>query len=221
MQTNEKNIICIPFAFKENTNTGVNVKGDVFTVYLKNACVALCSAKHYNPGCEVSFVTNISIDNLPGEYVDILKKNDVTITEVPFDEFTFSGNYLWSLAFYKLCILKHMSKMNYQNICYLDTDVYIQSSFDPIWKECDENILLYDINHGLQVDDYRIICSEFEKYFGKKKWITHFGGEFFAASMLNAQLFVEKLDKVYEKMLSDDIATTKGDEFLLSIAAAT
>ena len=135
MQTNEKNIICIPFAFKENTNTGVNVKGDAFTVYLKNACVALCSAKHYNPGCEVSFVTNISIDNLPGEYVDILKKNDVTITEVPFDEFTFSGNYLWSLAFYKLCILKHMSKMNYQNICYLDTDVYIQSSFDPIWKE--------------------------------------------------------------------------------------
>lgn len=38
--------------------------------------------------------------------------------------------------------------------------------------------------------------------------------------MLNAQLFVEKLDKVYEKMLSDDIATTKGDEFLLSIAAS-
>lgn len=220
MQIKNKNIICIPFAFKKNTNTGVNVKGDIISVYMKNACVALCSAKFYNPECEVSLVTNISYDELPNEYVEILERNKVTITEVPFDEFTFSENYLWSLAFYKLCILKYLCKKEYKNICYMDTDVYVQSNFDPIWNECDENILLYDINHGLQVDDYKIICKEFERYFHQRKLITHYGGEFFASSLENACRFVKHLETVYESMIANNISTTKGDEFLISIAAS-
>ncbi len=51
------NLICIPFAYEENMNSGVNVsikgKGKI-EIYLKNACVALISAKYYNPdsdGC--------------------------------------------------------------------------------------------------------------------------------------------------------------------------
>ena len=39
--------------------------------------------------------------------------------------------------------------MKYESICYMDTDVYIQGSFDAIWTECRQNIMLYDINHGL------------------------------------------------------------------------
>lgn len=46
------NLICIPFAYEENMNSGVNVsikgKGKI-EIYLKNACVALISAKYYNP----------------------------------------------------------------------------------------------------------------------------------------------------------------------------
>ena len=37
--------------------------------------------------------------------------------------------------------------MKYESICYMDTDVYIQGSFDAIWTECRQNIMLYDINH--------------------------------------------------------------------------
>ena len=43
------NLICIPFAYEENMNSGVNVsikgKGKI-EIYLQNACVALISAKY-------------------------------------------------------------------------------------------------------------------------------------------------------------------------------
>ena len=41
------NLICIPFAYEENMNSGVNVsikgKGKI-EIYLKNACVALIAS---------------------------------------------------------------------------------------------------------------------------------------------------------------------------------
>lgn len=47
------NLICIPFAYEENMNSGVNVsikgKGKI-EIYLKNACVALISAKYLQSG---------------------------------------------------------------------------------------------------------------------------------------------------------------------------
>lgn len=53
------NLICIPFAYEENMNSGVNVsikgKGKI-EIYLKNACVALISAKYYNPDSDVALV---------------------------------------------------------------------------------------------------------------------------------------------------------------------
>ena len=217
----KQNLICVPFAFKEDANSGVNVKGDKYNVYLKNACVALCSAKYYNPECEVALVTNISSHRIAKEYTDVLNKFGVSIIEIPFDSFVFPGNYLWSLAFYKLCVLKHLSERDYANICYMDTDVYVQSNMDCLWQECEQNIMLYDINHGLQVEDYNIICEEFETYFGSKNYLTHFGGEFFAANSENAKSIVISLESVYNNMIKNNILTTKGDEFILSIAADT
>ncbi|WP_288217804.1 hypothetical protein [uncultured Fusobacterium sp.] len=214
-----RNIICIPFAFKEKTNTGVNIQGNAYTVYLKNACVALCSAKHYNPEAEVVLATNIKINEIPKEITKILKKFQVKIEEIPFDNFVFDKNYLWSLAFYKLCVLKYYSLSNYKNICYMDTDVFVQNNIGFIWEECDQNILLYDINHGLQIQDYKILCEEYEKFTGEKKYITHYGGEFFAASLENTKIFVKSLEDVYQKMLKDNFITTKGDEFLVSVSA--
>ena len=52
--------------------------------------------------------------------------------------------------------------MKYESICYMDTDVYIQGSFDAIWTECRQNIMLYDINHGLNTRDYVLLCDEIE-----------------------------------------------------------
>lgn len=109
--------------------------------------------------------------------------------------------------------------MKCESICYMDTDVYIQGSFDAIWTECRQNIMLYDINHGLNTRDYVLLCDEIESYCGQRKLITHYGGEFFAASAENAKAFVDTCEQVYYEMLQKNFITTKGDEFILSLAA--
>ncbi len=213
------NIICIPFAFKKDACTGVNVFGDAYSTYLKNACVALCSAKFYNPKAEVCLATNLNQHTLPKEYTELLFNAGITIIYIPFDSFVFPDDYTWSLAFYKLCVLKHLTLKGYKNICYMDTDVYVQGEFDNIWKECEQNILLYDINHGLGVNDYKIICDEFESFLGDQRLITHYGGEFFAASSDNAEIFCKHAEYIYNRMIENSFQTTKGDEFILSLAA--
>ena len=79
--------------------------------------------------------------------------------------------------------------------------------------------MLYDINHGLGVKDYQILCEELKSYYGEEKYITHYGGEFFAATKENTVKFVKKLEEIYEEMIKLRIFTTKGDEFITSICA--
>lgn len=218
------NLICIPFAYKEGMNSGVNISakgGETVKVYLKNAGVALVSAKYYNPDCDVAFATNLSRSDLPDAFLELLDHWKIQVIEIPFDTFRFPGNYTWSLAFYKLCVLKKIAKMGYQSVCYLDTDVYIQGSFEKIWNECQQNMMLYDIDHGLNAQDYVSLCDEVERFCGERKFITHYGGEFFAATVKNAELFSEACEQIYCKMIEENFVTTKGDEFIVSIAADT
>ena len=215
-------IIAIPFAYEQDMNSGVNIRRDgALQVYLKNICVASISAKRYNPECVVAMVTNLNSDEIPEEIVDVFRDNKIEIINAPFDQFRFPADYLWSLAFYKLCALSHLVELGFKKICYLDADVYIQGSFEALWQECDEKLLLYDINHGLNTKDYQIICSEFDEFFAdnKTKYITHYGGEFFAANLEDAKRFLTYAEQVYNTMISRNIKTTKGDEFILSISA--
>lgn len=217
---NKKNLICIPFAYKDGMNSGVNISGGKkLEIYLKNASVALVSAKQFNSDCDVAFATNLKEKELPNEFLKILREWDIQVLEIPYNKFEFPGDYTWSLAFYKLCVLKRISEMKYMSVCYLDTDVYIQGNFEAIWRECEQNVMLYDINHGLNTDDYISLCDEVEEFYGNRKLITHYGGEFFAASSSNAKEFVNVCEQVYSKMLEKDFRTTKGDEFILSVAA--
>ncbi len=213
-------IILIPYANKDNANTGVNIKDNSgrIDLYLKNCCVALASARYYNPDCDVALATNIDV---PSEYLKFLNENTIKITKIAFENFTFEDQYLWNLAFYKLCVIDYVVKnYNYKYVSYMDSDVYVQSSFENIWKECNYSILLYDINHGLQVRDYRLIVEEFKSFTGEDKLITHYGGEFFASNRENAKIFIEKCKNIYNKMIEQDFETTKGDEFILSLAAS-
>lgn len=144
---------------------------------------------------------------------------DVQIIHIPFDSFRFDAAYPWCLAFYKLCVLKHLCEMTYDKVCYMDTDVFIQDSFDGIWKECNQNILLYDINHGLNTPNYVALCNEVEKFEGSRNLITHYGGEFFASSIEKAKVFSSECEEIFQRMSEKNFVTSKGDEFILSLAA--
>lgn len=215
-----KNIICIPFAFEAEANSGVNIKGDNRKMtYLKNAAVALVSAKWHNPDCTVVFATNIQQAELPEEIAGVLAQAGVETKQIDFNYYRFGKDYTWSLAFYKLCVLRGLIAEGFDYCCYLDTDVYIQSSFDAIWKECERKILLYDVSHGLKVDEYKKISAEMDEFFGEETLATHYGGEFFAANYHMAVEFEHELDRIYTEMRDRAFVTRKGDEFLISVAA--
>ena len=55
--------------------------------------------------------------------------------------------------------------------------------------------------------------------FGVSSYITHYGGEFFAASYDNAQKFIIECSSIYRQMIANNFITTSGDEFIISIAA--
>ena len=219
---NEKNraIILIPYAEINGYMSGVNVadQRNRREIYMKNCCVACLSARYKNDdSVDVALVTNIEI---PKRFKVMLQKNDIMIFEEPFDLFQFDQNYTWSLAFYKLCALyKIVRKYHYQNYAYLDSDVFVQDSFDNIWLECEDHIMLYDINHGLQVEHYRHFLNEVKDFKDNLGKIVHYGGEFFAANREDTFDFSEKCLEIFNDMKEKGVITTHGDEFILSIAA--
>lgn len=211
-----KNLFFVPFAFDEKKMTGVNVTSNALKVYLKNLCVSLISAKKTNPNIDVALVSNV---NIPAEYEKLLLDNQVLIYTEPFDAFAFANDYPWCLAYYKLCALEKMvTKYDYDNYIYTDADVFVQKSLDKVFLELRDNILMYDINHGLYVRDYVQIMEEFNR-FGVDTYITHYGGEFFGASRENARLFSQQCKAIFNEMQSRNFVTAKGDEFISTIAA--
>ena len=103
------NLICIPFAYEENMNSGVNVsikgKGKI-EIYLKNACVALISAKYYNPDSDVALVTNLGRGNIPEEFLSIFDKWEIKVMEIPFDQLDFKVVIYGRLHFISVAFLK-------------------------------------------------------------------------------------------------------------------
>lgn len=213
-----KKLIMVPYANIESMRGGVNIKDQQrVDIYLKNCCVSLLSAKHYNQDCDVALVTNIEI---PDEYGKVLREKGIMIIKAEFDAFKFPDEYKWGLAFYKLCALKHiLDNYDYDLFSYIDTDVYIQSNFDNIWQECRHNLLLYDINHGLQVNDYKLFLRDIKSFLNSDKTITQFGGEFLAGSKENCELFIEECHRIYMEMIDKGFTTSFGDEFIISQAA--
>ena len=120
-------------------------------------------------------------------------------------------------------MLKHLCDEGFKKLIYLDTDVYIQGNLESIWREVEQKILLYDINHGLEVEDYKSFCSEVKKFLRETtsdcSYITHYGGEFFASNHKNAVRFVTYAEKIFDEMIRKKFQTSKGDEFIASLAA--
>lgn len=215
----KKGLLMIPYAYISDFNTGVNLsKNKAFGIYMKNCCVAAISARyHCGDSTDVAIVTNI---DLPTRYRNIIESNGAKIISFPFDNFPFGKEYKWSLAFYKLCALAKASKeLDYDYYAYIDTDVYVQRTFDDIWSECESNILMYDINQGFNSPDYRRVLNEIGNFDAKIENFTYYGGEFFAANSENTRLFVNECEQIYNEMVRRDFKTTQGDEFISNIAA--
>lgn len=190
------------------------------TMYLQNATTALVSAKHYNPEYDIALATNLQDKDIPQEFHDIFSHSGIKIFHIPFDEFRFADGVNWGLAFYKLCALYHLvNETNYQNFLYTDSDVYIQGRLAPVFDEARENILLYDINEGLNVPDYVRFLDEVANFYTDRKFVTRYGGEFFAANKHMASDFVNAAREIFNDIKSSGKSINMGDEVLIAITA--
>ena len=213
-----KNLIFNAYAYIENYNTSVNIinsKKNIFT-YLKNSFVSLKSAQISNPEYEAALVTNIKVSE---EFKKFFLENNIKIYFCPFDYFRFEQNYKWALAFFKLCALKYVVDLEYDNYLLLDTDTYVQSSLEDMFEECKTKILLYDIQQRLTNEDCRIFNQEYNKLSGKYDYPTNYGGEFLAGNRNNLLLFVTECENIYKMMQENDFKTSFGDEFIIRLAA--
>lgn len=214
-------LIMIPYAYGGNTGVSIQNTSDQLNIYMKNNCVACLSAKK-NAGDDIDVMLISNID-IPEPYASLLKTNGILLQICPFDRFNFGNTtrngqkVSWQLAFYKLCALAFaVTRLNYEYICFMDSDIFVQRSFDRIWKDASNNIMLYDVNEP--TDGYMV--KEMQDFLHTELCHTHYGGEFFAASIVLAKKFVVGCEKVYDEMLDAGYMTKSGDEFITSIAAS-
>lgn len=215
-----KSLIIIPYAYGGNTGVSIQNLNMQLDTYMKNVCVAAASAvRNADSSVDVMVVSNIQ---LPNPYYSLLRDFGVKYEFCSFDKFNFGernadGTVVnWQLAFFKLCALGHcLSHFDYSHICFMDTDVFVQRSFDAIWSEAEKNIMLYDICEPM--GGYMI--KEMQEFLQTDAYLTHFGGEFFAASYELARMFITECENIFNEMKSVGFMTKSGDEFITSIAA--
>jgi len=228
-----KNLICAAFSFKEgfstSTQTGKTAGQETTITYLKNIFVTLTSAKLNNPDDDVILFSNVE---LPVEWSKKLAASGVETKICPFDRFVVSKEFMWALAYYKLCVLSHIVKDNeekkeYDHILLMDTDTYSTKSYSELWKEADFGVLMYQVGHSFEHSDRDVIREDFVKFYPEEadsKAIIHFGGEFIAGKQVFLFQFVNTCHDVFEKVTNDSegrkMNQRAGDETIWSISAA-
>lgn len=194
------------------SNTGVGNP-----IYLRCCTVSLISFRASNPDDDITLFTNIDVEK---EYIDILSKNRISVQKVEFDSFVFPENMLWSLAFYKLCVLRHVvSNTNYDQFLGVDSDTYCIKNLQDLWIEASEHILLYNLEHSYSHPQSVQMDKEYSTIAGRTKHITNYGGEFVAGPRQLLMLLAEKCHNIYQAMIESDFKTLHGDEFILCAAA--
>ena len=218
-----KYLIMVPYAYLSNMETGMNVAAKNGSkqrdLYLKNCCVALVSAKINNPEADVALVTNIEV---PDPYMTILQKVGASVIRVPFDRFNFGEKYAWGLAFYKLCAQYYISSYtDYEAIACLDSDVYVQGSFTPVWEKAKSSPVFYRLGTGTAEVTTTKIYAEAASFKGVNEPFTHYGGEFFAASAAVMREITRREETIFRKMMENGFRVSTGDEFISSLVANT
>ena len=212
-----RNLIFCAYAYEKNLKSSLNIScQDKTTVYFKNTIVALVSAKTYNNDCDVALVTNIDV---PAEYRKTLEKHDIMIFKKSFDKFNFGKDYMWGLAFYKLCALNKMLEEDYDNYLMIDTDTYTQSSLNDLWEETKHNIMIYYINQRLTNKNYIQFNKEIKELYGSEKIFNKYGGEFIAGNRHLLSEFMKECESVFIEMKNKMFQTQTGDEFITNVVA--
>lgn len=218
------NLILNAFAFKEDFQTSMQLTGKMneekLTLYMENIFVSLKSAALKNPKDDVMLVVN---GKVPEQFRELFEKEHIKIKEVPFDRFVMPENFVWALAFFKLCALSYVVETeNYDNFLLLDTDTITVESYEEMWQESKTGVILYPLGHSFCHHDRERIHSDYGKLYEEPQNPVHYGGEYICGNRKSLEKFMEECGRIYERMKENEfqIDDHTGDETILSIAAA-
>lgn len=216
-----KNLIFCSYAYvaglKSSTEKNQPNSSEKILTYLKCCVVSLVSAKTRNPGSDVALVTNIDV---PNAIINILKANKIILLYKEFDSFRFESSIQWSLAFYKLCVLKYVvENFDYDNYLLVDSDTYFISEIKDLWTEAEYHILLLDLAHNLSISQTQNMNNEYMDLYKEKKFLLNYGGEFICGNRSQLKHFIKECQRIHEDMISSSVITKHGDEFIICIAA--
>ena len=216
--SNTKELIFCAYAYEENMRSGENIGPvkDKKIMYLKDATVALVSAKLNNPDADVALISNIDI---PEPFKSKLDHYGVMVRKEPFDTFKFDASYKWGCAFYKLCAYKKVLTYGYDHYLMIDTDVYVQNSLEDLWEETEDYLLIHDHIHRASNGNAKLFAEETKKFCGISRILPNYAGGFVAGNRKNMEIFIGHCDDIYRKMIEDHFVTRIGDEFILRLAA--
>jgi len=218
------NLIINAFAFKENYKTSMQLAGKMdekkLALYMENIFVSLKSAALHNPADTVMLVVNKEV---PEGYKDLFEKENIKIKKINFDRYVMPENFVWSLAFFKLCALFYVAEEeDYDNILLLDADTITMQSYDEMWEECKTGVILYPLGHSYHHHDRERIRSDYQRLYEEDLNVVHYGGEYVCGNRQAVRLFLTECQAVYDRMQEKnfDVDDHTGDETILSIAAA-
>lgn len=218
------NLIINAFAFKENYKTSMQLAGKMdekkLALYMENIFVSLRSAAIHNPEDTVMLVVNKAV---PEPYKSLFERENIKIKEIDFDSYVMPENFVWSLAFFKLCALFHVTEEeDYENFLLLDADTITMQGYREMWEECETGVILYPLGHSYHHHDRERIRSDYVKLYEEQINIVHYGGEYVCGNRQVLRYFLRECRSVYERMKEKDFCVDDhtGDETILSIAAA-
>lgn len=218
------NLIINAFAFKENYKTSMQLGGKMdekkLALYMENIFVSLKSAALLNPDDTVMIVVN---EEVPEPYKSLFEEENIKIKKIKFDRYVMPQNFVWSLAFFKLCALSYVvEEEDYDNFLLLDADTITMQTYSEMWDECKTGVILYPLGHAYHHHDRERIRSDYRKLYEEDINVVHYGGEYVCGNRRAMGLFMAECRSVYERMQEKNFCVDDhtGDETILSIAAA-
>lgn len=198
-------------------NAFASKKEQEWNGYYDCVLCSLITAKETNPDDEVALITNVSP---PQQLKNLLEEKAIKIIFHEFDSFVTGEDDSWQLAYYKLSAMEFAVKeLSYDNFLMVDTDTIFQYSVAALWKECEQEVLLYPLSHGYEHQQVCSMNKTAKALFHRPMNIIHYGGEFMAGSKLQVSEFIDRCKELYSRMISSGVSSPQGDEFITSIVA--
>ena len=185
-------------------------------LYFKNSIACFASVKQFNEDLTPVLCADFDV---PEKYKAYYDKLGAKIEKVPFD-LEVSSKSNWSICNYRYCVMKRLCEVleDEDYVLMLDTDVVCVDNLAPLFEDVWDDLFLFDVNHSIRNRDRYNIILNYEKIYGEKCNLIHYGGEFICCKVkVLKELYKACVEMIKDSLKFDDLINFN-DEHITSIA---